>query len=410
MIQKIKLIALCTVSILAFGFGFSFANIKFRDNSNDFKKEFVWQMIDKTSSYSRGKKELIQNFCNFVTNNWLIVLEWWASQKNPKIYDPKQSAFLFFVCNNVWDYPNSFKIDDTQFSKYLKKSSFDSLGLICESIDADGIVQPTGCVPGCESNSRDMDTCDFNLLTKSLMTQILNDHSNMALGLLYWDYADKDIDNLPNDLAFKYFGGMLYNDKFPEYPQTQNYVKKYIKQAREISAKTNIIDSKEIIKNGNKKTPWQCDSSSLSSTNMTHDILACNYSDNNFFSDNWISLIWFVDASYNEIFRYNLFGQYYIHLLLTEKSLVPMKMTENPTAEWSKLTVEAQKFDMNLKKLTSAMHTNIKTLTNLQATFRVHIWFKIYYEEVVKFRNALAKIYTPLHQLYYKLRNVQSEK
>jgi hypothetical protein len=50
------------------------------------------------------------------------------------------------------------------------------------------------------------------------------------------------------------------------------------------------------------------------------------------------------------------------------------------------------------------------TINNIRATFPLHIWLQIYYEDVVWFRKSLAKIYTPIHQLNYKLRNIQEKK
>jgi hypothetical protein len=34
----------------------------------------------------------------------------------------------------------------------------------------------------------------------------------------------------------------------------------------------------------------------------------------------------------------------------------------------------------------------------------------MYHERLVDLRQALVRVYTPLHQLYYKLRNVQQAK
>ncbi len=33
-----------------------------------------------------------------------------------------------------------------------------------------------------------------------------------------------------------------------------------------------------------------------------------------------------------------------------------------------------------------------------------------YTEDIINFRKAFVKVYTPLHQLYYKMRNVQDER
>lgn len=51
-----------------------------------------------------------------------------------------------------------------------------------------------------------------------------------------------------------------------------------------------------------------------------------------------------------------------------------------------------------------------KTLQNMQATFPIHIGLLAYYEDVLAFRKSIVQIYTPIHQLYYKLRNVQEKK
>jgi len=404
-----KIILFITIFIFWF-VNIWFANIKFWNNSDDFKKNLVSELIESNQWYSRWKRSLVDNFCKFVTKNGMMINEWSESQNELKIYDPRQSVFLFFLCNHIWDYSSVFEINDTKIEKYMKKTNFDDLKLICQNYDGDGILQPRWCVPGCEKNNWDLNSCDFNLLTRQVMIQALNDHSNMALGLIYGNYWEKEIDELANYSFFKHSDFLLYNDTFAQYPQTHNYLKRYIKKAREISKKNYILDFETISKIWNQKKPDDCNSNSINSTNPKYDLMACNFSNNRYFADDSVSILWFVNASYNEIFWYNVFGQYYIHLLNTEQSLVDMKITDRPVSHWQKLTVEAEQFEFNLKKISDSMHQNVKFLTNLQSSFWIHIALKVYYEEVIKFRDALAKTYTPLHQLYYKLRNVQSER
>jgi len=56
-----------------------------------------------------------------------------------------------------------------------------------------------------------------------------------------------------------------------------------------------------------------------------------------------------------------------------------------------------------------AVNTMQQTITNFHATFPIHIGLRAYHEDVLSMRKAMAKIYTPVHQLYYKLRNVQKK-
>lgn len=58
---------------------------------------------------------------------------------------------------------------------------------------------------------------------------------------------------------------------------------------------------------------------------------------------------------------------------------------------------------------TKATHNSIQQVGQIHASFPIHIHLTAYYEVIKKIRNQLARIYTPLHQLYYKLRNVQSQ-
>jgi hypothetical protein len=49
-------------------------------------------------------------------------------------------------------------------------------------------------------------------------------------------------------------------------------------------------------------------------------------------------------------------------------------------------------------------------LKNMYSTFPVHIWLMAYYEDLLVFRKNFVKIYTPIHQLYYKLENQQNQR
>jgi hypothetical protein len=50
----------------------------------------------------------------------------------------------------------------------------------------------------------------------------------------------------------------------------------------------------------------------------------------------------------------------------------------------------------------------MRILDNIQTTYPMHIGMQAYLEDIKWYRKQLGKIHTPMHQLYYLLRNVQS--
>jgi hypothetical protein len=51
----------------------------------------------------------------------------------------------------------------------------------------------------------------------------------------------------------------------------------------------------------------------------------------------------------------------------------------------------------------------MRQMGNLESTYPIHIWFLMYQEDLLNIRDNFSKIYLPLHQLHYKLENVQSK-
>jgi hypothetical protein len=50
---------------------------------------------------------------------------------------------------------------------------------------------------------------------------------------------------------------------------------------------------------------------------------------------------------------------------------------------------------------------SIRILKNIERTFPIHIGLVAYFEDLINFRKKFVQLFTPFHQLYYKLRNVE---
>lgn len=357
-----------------------------------------------------GKKAVVQRFCTHALNARMVYSD---EVSNTLIYDPRQSVFLYTLCRHVEIKEELFAEALTKESGwYLKLRKLEDFGLICETRD-DGVLQPKWCIPGCSATDAMANKCDFSALLPDLMSILMNDYSNGALALVYgvYDTEDKNLDDLANDFGFQHLDGVFYTDKFLEYPNTHSYLKKHLKRARKLTTKTKMIDLPVIMAEGRKLTKEDCGNTALQSPDKMYNLFACPYSNASVYGQNRIKFAGYTNLMYNEVMWYQLFVNYYAYMLQANKIwLQDFAITQRATESWDKIDYEIMKLKKDVAVHQEAIKTSLRMLTNIHATFSVHIWFQMYYEEVKKFRNALAKIYTPIHQLYYKLRNVQAER
>lgn len=111
----------------------------------------------------------------------------------------------------------------------------------------------------------------------------------------------------------------------------------------------------------------------------------------------------------NELLRYTVFTTYYANQLEHNNKLQPNKHISdlgNIKKRWLQQTQYVQTQAKKVHKTTNKATLNI---AQIKSTFKTHIHLLAYYEITKTIRNELSKIYTPIHQLYFKLRNVQAQ-
>jgi len=397
-------------------FAFAYAQTTFFQTKDAFMTSFMQSIISQWELQA-GRKEVVKRFCTTALKQWLVYVDAWETADNTLIYDPRQSIFLRLLCTHI----NS--VDVEEFTKwvekdYLKIESLKDLNLMCESRNAKGDYFPKWCVRGCTADSYDMNSCDFALLLPKFVSLIMNDYSNQALSLAYgvWETADTaDIDVTANEMFFKRGDAILYNDRFPEYPKTHNHLKQYIKQIRKTQANSNILDTKKIIETWSKKKASDCNNESLQDGSqkilqpITYDLHACPYSNAAQFSQNRTQLWGIVHVMYNENYWYQLFAQYYAYMLRNDMSLHEFQTTTNITKTRMLWEAEAQNMIQEAQLTQQALESTQQMVSNIQATFPIHIWLVLYHEAAKSFRDSFAKTYTPIHQLYYKLQDHQAK-
>ena len=115
---------------------------------------------------------------------------------------------------------------------------------------------------------------------------------------------------------------------------------------------------------------------------------------------------------YNELFFYTLFTQTYSTYLenfWSDQNTLPQIFKNQNQDITTAIAIQRERILSQNKLLQSAVQKTIRQINNTVSSFPIHIGMLMYQEDLLTMRNNLAKIYLPLHQLHYKLENVQSK-
>lgn len=373
--------------------------------SND--KDWLWDrlFIANDTSNSFSKKSLLINFCGEALRKWIFtgeILEWKKIQ-----YNPSQSIFLAIVCKSVAPSVTEFseQIEDTSpDSWYIKKDghTMSELWLICDERtwdDVDTIDQPIGCVPWCRPDS-DMNTCDLSLLMPRILRDINNDLSNIWLSLSYWmtNISDETVtnDELANQLMARYFSKIGCNRAWwsCNFPKTHQEIVRFIGQAQKLVKKTKIINTK----------PMLAKSKECKNPELPEDMWWCMFGWNN------IMLGPIVDNMYNELFFYEMLMAYYKSYLISKPYVWKFEVGINMRNERVMQTAEeVERINFESTLHMQAVNTSHRMMMQIHTFFPLHLWFILYHEAAVSFRNTAAKLYTPLDQLRFKFTDIQDD-
>lgn len=120
-----------------------------------------------------------------------------------------------------------------------------------------------------------------------------------------------------------------------------------------------------------------------------------------------------VDILYNEFFFYQLFStilvSYQEDLRSTITDIPPALRQPGQNDPKFYINQHKQHIRHNHTTIIDTIDDTLKELNQLQSRFPIHIGLMLYQEDLLTMRNSFAKIYLPIHQLHYKLENVQSK-
>jgi len=87
-----------------------------------------------------------------------------------------------------------------------------------------------------------------------------------------------------------------------------------------------------------------------------------------------------------------------------KKSTSNMQELIDLNGEWEILNA-----NKNIETAKKSLIKSFDTIKNIYRAYPIHIWYLALMEDFVRLRRSVAKIYTPVDQLRYKLEQAQEE-
>ena len=274
--------------------------------------------------------------------------------------------------------------------------------------------------------STDLNNCSLSRYLSQWFHQIINDYTNSKIAWLYANIASIDSNNKTegntvsieksiknfSDYYFEKCGNedsspyLYINSKqidegdksYCSHPNTYKVLSNYLTRAYAKTSKNVIINYTELI---DDKKPFKgLIKEAIASTcsfvwDSSLTTLDCGLDD-------------FKHLITNELLFYGLFMEFYSHYIVTSEQFGPLTLGKDKITTQEVLDEEARKSQLEIEVANESIMGDMKIIRNLFANFSIHIWYVAYLEDLVNFRNELVKLYTPIHQMYYKLRNAQT--
>ena len=394
-LSKKIILCLCLLTTVA---------VSFSDNSG-FNKSctylFAWDKSNPYNSslaYNKDKRvrELTNYFCTQVqsfkcsdSNDWSYSTDY---------FDASQSIFLSILCNSVWAWEGY-----VQVNSYLKKKDFIDFGILSSS---------TWYQEDCYGLDAywSMNNCNYSYNLPLIFNKIMNDFFSIKQARNFWitgiveEFKSEErantfsLENFPwlsialGENGRQSEGICDPNNKY--YKTTCKKLKWYMIDANNLLINTEIVDVEKLQASA-PTTPNNCDNDSK------NNILYC-----------W--LLWsnsdykFVNAVYNEYFRYKIFLSYYSYYINWTDYLDDTSSDVSNLVD--KLEENKEKIFLvqdQLLKSKQAITLSLQSLWEMSYSFPLHIGFLMYHEDAKFFMENLAKLYAPIRTLYDKLRNVE---
>lgn len=448
--NKYVLILLCVV---AFGFhSFSFAQ-ECLEGSEDIVNLYLGKIAEydavqygsisnllvNKQDTSSERKWLILHFCDTV----LGTRPGWPDENmkhacfthDTFTYDPRQSLFMYSLCVNVEDKNNlgskkewkekRFEVWDFAWKDYVEEGlDLNEIWWIPSQDKLDAEVARDACNP-----KTTMQACNFSTFLPNIFKEIMNVYSNMKLANLYSykyllnDESEADREKHITD-AIKEFSESYFKPpaRSPNSPSDNECGEEWVTYISKPDSKwdkkhcthpstydmmeSTILSAAKLIENIEWLKADEVMTNVCYPKDASQQLLWCAFSNKwTYFSDSdWK---YYQNLYLNELLYFSLFSDYYANQILDNITYnVGNQAWYTASADRNKKEFKAVQQEIQLH--TTATYQSMRLLSQIYVSYPLHVALTAYTEDLLKYRKEFVKLYTPLNQLYYLLRNVQA--
>jgi hypothetical protein len=389
-----------------------------------------------------------------------------------RAYTPKDSLFMFLLCNslqwgaNISSYTQNIKASDKQdeaiktlqtsivvLNEQIKteqsKTNPSATSIEARTITRNNLIDNLSNVlffgngesipyfeaPYLKKNTisalvsdsncswaGNLNNCSLSSYLSKVFNIIINDYTNSKIAWIY-GYTkalsnNKEANTKPTfeslgQFSNYYFGEcwpadsqVLYTNKeqidggdmsYCSHPNTYKVLSNFMENARGKVQNNVLIDYNILLEKGvgtllHRWLATDCTNSQQSDGTVS---LECGLAD-------------YQHLVLNELLYYSLFMDFYKHYVVSSEQFWPLTIGKDKQETQEVLDMEQRKSQLEVDVNTQAIQQDFKIIRKLISSFPIHIGLVAYLEDLVNFRGELTKLYTPIHQMYYKLRNTQT--
>ncbi len=335
-----------------------------------------------------NRKQVVSTFCKDMSSYKRVL-------NNLDFINAQNSIFLKILCNTTKIYTSekfkeNLNLKKGQVKYYwqlvrdAQKNSSINFWLFWKCKNKNGI----------NTDPNSLNNVNFVCVANDIWNKLAEDEINIGSYLAYWWFSTRSwfrkwqADFFSWSVCSNYFsvksnkGYCFHPNAYRYLKQTQTSLKSILKNFNLFNNVNNINDIQKIILD-------------------RQQLKKCS---------NWWCLPFFSlkDSIYNELYFYTYFLSYYWKEIQNNTSYLQLKKAWTSIGD---IDLSTSKEFMQAKRSIMVARLSIKKsfdlLKNIYWTYPIHVWFLAIIEDFKKLRKDLAKIYTPIDQLRYKLENVQ---
>lgn len=441
-----------------------------RLNQSNYTKKFYEQLRNNGGIVGDkiNRRWLIYIYCDIVLRSELSVGFYDVDENGSPVdyhrFSPKRSLFVFMLCNSLWlnqtiTYsPKSSKAIITQYESTiaLLKSAYDKeqdndkkQNIQSELEKAEAEYEEEKKYPGSLSDkwsdyiwnkwqflkkssfselytgnidcsrSSNLNSCPLASYISRGFHEIINDYVNSKIANIYGSMSalgnSSELSDILIHSGVQNFSDYYYSTcgtpdskskeiyinkdqidggekNYCSHPNTYKVLSNFIENSYSKTKKNTVVNYDLLL---NEASQWLFLRNALMTVCTNDNRLDCSLDD-------------FRHLVLNELMFYGLFMKFYGHFVVSSEQFGPLTLGKDKIQTQEVLDEEGRKSSVELEVATNTIQQDFKIIRNLYAKFPIHIGLVAYLEDLVNFRNSLVKLYTPIHQMYYKLRNAQT--